>query len=406
MKKTILFLWVLLLPGVATVFAESGDFGENNALHWELNNSTLTISGTGAMPNYSNSGFVPWYSYRFSIETVMIEDGVTSIGDYVFYDCENLASVTIGNSVESIGNYVFYGCDNLASVIIPEGVTGIGDYIFYGCGNLALVILPEGMMSIGDYAFYDCYGITSLTIPVGVTSIGEWAFSGCNFTSLTIPEGVTGIGDFTFSGCNSLLSVTIPNSVTSIGIAAFSYCNHLISIIIPNRVTSIGGSAFNFCSRLISVIIGNGVTSIGDGAFYYCTELTSVTNLNPTPQAIDADMFNNVAVENATLYVPAGSVAAYEDSPVWGAFGTITAYVPSAIDAPATANAIRIYSDPATGSFRIEGLTAPTQVTVSNANGQTVLRQTVREGENIATGYLPSGVYLVNVNGQTIKIIQ
>jgi hypothetical protein len=314
MKKTILFLLVLLLPGVATVFAQGGDFGENNALHWELNNGTLTISGTGAMPGYSYPD-APWYSNRSSIETVIIEDGVTSIGyrDFAIY-YSALTSVTIGNGVTSIEEEAFYDCSNLASVTIGNSVT-----------------------SIGEEAFYCCFALTSVTIGNSVTSIGEGAFR----------------------NCSSLTSVTIPNSVTSIGV----------------------------------------------WAFYNCINLDEIHNNSSVPQSINNDCFTGVNTTGCFLYVPTGSKAAYQTAMGWRSFQNIYEENVSAIG-EINPSAIRVYSNPATASFRIEGLSAPAQVTVISAGGQTVWRQTVGNGESLATGYLPSGVYLVNVNGQTIKIIK
>jgi hypothetical protein len=147
------------------------------------------------------------------------------------------------------------------------------------------------------------------------------------------------------------------------------------------------------------------VTSI-DRSFDNCKGLKDVTVGWSIPLPIDEDVFSGVNTAKVTLHVPAGTETLYREAAVWKNFGTITPYVPSAISAPQAANAVRIYFDPATESFRIEGLTAPAQVTVINAAGQILLRQTVREGENIPAAYLPSGVYLVNVNGQIIKIIK
>jgi hypothetical protein len=154
------------------------------------------------------------------------------------------------------------------------------------------------------------------------------------------------------------------------------------------------------------VVIPESVESIGERAFAYCSSLTSVVNLSPTPQEIVGNVFYDLTLGNITLSVPAESVDTYKAAPVWKDFGVITAYTPSAINAPAAANAIRVHADPATGNFRIEGLAAPAQVAVINTGGQIVWRQTVGDGGSISTAHLPKGVYLVNVNGQTIKIIK
>jgi len=279
---------------------KQGRCGDN--LTWSLDDAgtTLTISGTGAMNNYAGDTF-PWYLSKATIKKVVIEDGVTSIGDYAFDGCINLTSVTIPDSVTSIGNYAFRGCTSLPSVTIPDGVTNIENYAFYGCTGLENLTIGKGVTSIGDYAFkncpgltsviipdsvtsigssafYDCTGLTSVIIPDSVTSIGSSAFYDCTgLTSITIGKGVTSIGDYAFKNCPGLTSITIPDSVTSIGSSAFSNCTGLTSITIPDSVTSIGISAFNGCTGLTSITIPDSVTSIGSSAFYDCTGLTSIT---------------------------------------------------------------------------------------------------------------------------------
>ena len=125
---------------------------------------------------------------------------------------------SISFKVTSIGNYAFYGCRGLTSVTIGNSVTSIGDNAFYNCSGLTSVTIPNSVTSIGNYAFFNCSGLTSVAIPNSVTSIGGYAFKNCSgLTSVTIPNSVTSIGMQTFCGCRGLTSVTIPNSVTSIG---------------------------------------------------------------------------------------------------------------------------------------------------------------------------------------------
>ena len=242
----------------------------------------LTISGSGKMADYtrsySPSDSAPWDSKCDKITSIVLTDGVTSIGNYAFYGCSNLASVTIPDGVSSIGQRAFSGCSGLTSVTIPEGVTSIGNATFDGCSSLTSVSIPEGVTSIGDYAFDGCSSLTSVTIPKGVTSIGHSAFDGCSsLTSVTIPDGVTSIGWSTFSGCSSLTSVTIPDGVSSIELTTFSGCSSLTSVTIPDSVSSIGSYAFSGCSSLTSVTIPDSVSSIGSYAFEGCSSLTSVT---------------------------------------------------------------------------------------------------------------------------------
>ena len=258
----------------------SGTCGYNgDNLIWVLTeNGTLTISGSGKMQGYSDSSVAPWYTKRTKILSVVVEDGVTSVGSCAFYACLKLASVTLPEGIKSIGYSSFQDCTKLAEVDIPNSVTSIGYQTFYNCSSLTSVTIPESVTSIGNHAFSGCSSLTSVTIPEGVTSIGWSAFYGCiSLTSVTIPEGVTSINAATFYGCSSLTSVTIPEGVTSIDSYAFQGCSSLTSVTIPDSVTSIGSFAFDGCSSLTSVTIPEGLTSIGDGAFSNCSSLTSVT---------------------------------------------------------------------------------------------------------------------------------
>ena len=263
-------------PPSETIVA-SGTCGDN--LTWKLDDEgTLTISGKGAMTEWVNSDSAPWKTYSNTINKVVIQPGVTSIGGHAFSKCKNLTSITIPEGVTSIGSDAFSGCSSLTSITIPEGVTSIGEYAFYACENLKSITIPKSVTSIGNYAFGGCSSLTSITIPEGVTSIGLYAFQGCSsLTSITIPEGVTSIGKNEFSGCKNLTSITIPEGVTIIEAEAFRWCSSLTSITIPEGVTNIGENAFRGCSSLTSITIPKGVTSIEWGTFRGCSSLKSIT---------------------------------------------------------------------------------------------------------------------------------
>ena len=238
-----------------------------------------------------------------NVKSVVIENGVTSIGDATFYGCRSLTSIEIPNSVTSIGAYAFSVCSGLTSINIPEGVTSIGDGAFSVCSSLTSIEIPEGVTSIGDYAFNDCSRLTSINIPEGVTSIGKGAFYDCSsLTSIEIPTSVTSIGDSAFGECSKLTSIEILSSVTSIGDSAFQYCSSLTSIKIPSSVTSIEYSTFRECRSLTSIEISSSVTSIGTSAFFECRSLTTI-NYHGTPEQFSAitigsynDYFKNATV--------------------------------------------------------------------------------------------------------------
>ena len=297
--KFLLLCVVLLLSTIS--FGQSGTTGP---LTWSLSGSapnyTLTISGNDTMPNYSSSNSQPWYSYLNSITTVVISNGVTTIGERAFYFCSGLTSVTIPNSITSIEYEAFYNCISLTSVIIPDSVTSIGNYAFNSCYKLQTVNynainctsmghnvfsfttfwtlnIGNRVKTIPNNTFSGCRGLTSVTIPDSVTSIGDYAFGLCDsLTSIIIGNSVTSIGDGAFQNCSNLTSVTIPDSVTTIGAYAFSDCSGLTFVTIGNSVTTIGYSAFNGCNGLTSVTIPDSVTSIGVHAFGDCTSLQTV----------------------------------------------------------------------------------------------------------------------------------
>ena len=295
-------LLLAVMPRGAYALEEiaGGACGEN--LAWMLTeDGTLTVSGSGDMEDYSDSNSVPWLYSRSEITAIIIQEGVTGIGDYAFSRCNYVISVTIPQSVVRIGNYAFSDCSSLTEINIPKGVTSIGAYAFHDCTGLTSATIPEGVTGIGEWAFYNCYKLSGITIPKGitriedctfafcaslveivipegVTSIGADAFQWCTgLTNAVIPKGVTSIGDGVFYRCTRLTEIVLPEGVTSIGYAAFSQCHALATVTIPDSVTSMGISVFVACKSLTSVTIPEGVTDIGDSTFANCTSLSSIT---------------------------------------------------------------------------------------------------------------------------------
>ena len=209
--------------------------------------------------------------------TYSIRKGTKIICDRAFVDCKSLRSIVIPDGITSIGYGAFSGCKSLADIVIPDSVSSIGDCAFEGCKSLCSLVIPDSVTGIGEGAFYDCKSLISIVIPDSVTSIGRGAFSGCtSLTNIAIPDGVTSIGDCAFCGCESLSNIVIPDSVTSIEDSAFNGCESLNSVVIPDGVTSIGESAFLGCGSLTNIAIPDGVTSIGDCAFLGCGSLTNI----------------------------------------------------------------------------------------------------------------------------------
>ena len=315
--------------GIVVLSKNMSSIGKNafwgcNDLHTIINHSNLPLSVGG-----DDYGYIAYYA-----ELVLQDENLVSIGDFIFSDgtlCAYLGNDTTielpkdyNEGIYAIGNRVFYNHTDLASITIPNGVTSIGNYAFYGCNKLTAMAVPESVTSIGDYAFYFCSSIASITIPQSVTSIGSYAFSGCtgeatvncnipsasssyngvfygsDFSKITVgnnvnvignyafcdcnkltmanlPENLKSIGDYSFRNCSNLSSITIPQGVTSIGNYAFYGCSSLTSLEIPEGVTSISDYTFNGCKKLSSITIPQGVTSIGNYAFYGCSSLTEIS---------------------------------------------------------------------------------------------------------------------------------
>ena len=273
MKKFFITLLGLFIAFGA--FAQSGTTGN---LTWTISDGTLTISGTGAMPDYISYS-APWYSYKSSITAAVVSEGVTSIGRAAFYFCNSMTSVAIPNTVTSIGVGAFRGCNILASVTIPGSVTSIRSLAFEYCNSLTSVTIPAGVTNIEEGAFAGCSALTAINVNatnVAYSSVDGILYDktqtslvqcpGAKSGAVVIPSSVTSIGNDAFFGCSGLTSVTIPNSVSSIGAHAFSGCSGLTSVTIPGSVTSIGEVPFGGCSALtaINVDASYGDTN-GDG---------------------------------------------------------------------------------------------------------------------------------------------
>ena len=299
--------------------ANSGTCGDN--VTWRLSDDgVLTISGTGDMADFEWDG-TPWCSVSSQVKSVVIKDGVTSIGDCAFGGCISLTSVSIPDGVISIGFAAFESCSLLTGVTIPNSVTGIGDYAFGYCSSLISVTIPGSVTSIGEAAFaggstsvnvsrenknycsvdgglYDKQKTTifhpgkiqngAFRVPDGVNRIGDSAFFDCtSLTSVIIPKSVTSIGSLAFLGCIRLTNVTIPDGVTSIGDAAFAGSSTSVNVSRENKnYCSVDGGLYNKQKTTIlhpgkiqngTFRVPDGVTSIGDYAFDGYRSLTNVT---------------------------------------------------------------------------------------------------------------------------------
>ena len=284
---------------------------------------------------------------------IVIPNGVTSIGEYVFAGCSGLTSVIIPNDVISIGNNAFVDCYDLTSVTIPNSVEYIGSNAF----GFSSMSMPQSNINEVRIACLDdknfrkylsrtdiqttfhygsLYGkkhvilmngeeYTDIVIPSNVTSIGDYAFRDCSgITSVTIANNVTSIGSYAFYGCKGLQTVTIPNNVTSIGSYAFQDCSSVRELSIGDGIQKITGFSFMNCSSINKLYIGNGVGEIEDNAFVYATGIKEIHMASTTPPLCSsANVFYSNIYEVSTLYVPQNAKSRYREASVWKDFGNI-----------------------------------------------------------------------------------
>ncbi|MBQ3531615.1 MAG: leucine-rich repeat domain-containing protein [Oscillospiraceae bacterium] len=217
----------------------SGSCGPN--LSWSFSAGTLTISGSGAMDDFPESTFAPWYGFRDEIVRLNLPSGLTSVGDLAFYECKNLTAVTIPSSVTNIGRYSFTYCSGMKILSLGNGVKTIEEAAFSDCYALTSLSLPNGLQTIGQEAFYRCESITTVTIPASVTKIGMLAFGYCkNLVSATVNANVSEIPEFMFYKCQKLSSIKIPDSVENIGDNSFRGCDNLGSVYYNGENMSVG----------------------------------------------------------------------------------------------------------------------------------------------------------------------
>ncbi|MDR0320988.1 MAG: leucine-rich repeat domain-containing protein [Treponema sp.] len=251
----------IALPDTAVSIGPNGNTYNNGAFY----NFTVLKSFSGtALVTIGNYAF---YN-RENLTMTKLPSGITSIGNYAFLNCKNLALTELPAGIEIINESTFSGCEKLALKDL-SGITSIGNSAFYRCNNLALTKLPPEITSIGNGAFQSCTKLALTELPAGITSINDSTFGGCvNLAMTKLPAGIISIGKSAFSGCDNLALTELPSGIDSISEASFFHCRNLALTELPSGVISIGKNAFNTCSKLTLTELPSGVTSIGESAFY------------------------------------------------------------------------------------------------------------------------------------------
>lgn len=282
--------------------------GDNNLLaSWQELVDTYNLDISKNYNPYSTSEYVTSLKSiitnnfsNYSSLSLIIDNSVTSIGDYVCYGCGNLKSLSIPNSVTRVGEYAFAGFD-VSSLVIPETLTDIGMYSFAWSPSLTSVTLPSNMTSIPKGLLYASYALENIDIPSTVTSIEDNAFTNCtSLDNVVLPEGVISIGESAFAGCSSLKNITIPSTVTTFGNGVFAGCSSMTTTPNLNNITVIPQSFFANCRSLINVTIPNTVTTIGYNAFGYCTSLESI-DIPSSVTTIENGAFSDSGLTTLTI---------------------------------------------------------------------------------------------------------
>ena len=288
-----------------TAAATEGDFGENNCLHWEVKDSlldgkTLTISGTGAMPDFDfpNGNLAPWWNYKAlgmikagigglnlngikidpigDLKKIVIKDGVTNVSNYALFCLPAATQITLPESVTSIGRYGIALCAKLKGISLPKAVTAIGDFGLAG-NSFTAVSLPDGLQNLGRGAFDACPSISGMTLPAAITAVPDKCFNDCTKLLTVDYKGeVTAIGERAFEGCKSLTKAPIPAAVTALGNSAFNGCIALTDVTLPGGGTAVPDACFQDCTALADMKIPGTVTSVGHNAFTGCKALKDV----------------------------------------------------------------------------------------------------------------------------------
>ncbi len=248
------------LQNPASEDAETTEQIEENALEnqtagnisWSVSNGTLTISGSGDMPNYGwvwtdsfngqGYGETPWQGEISKITKIVVSSGITKIGDYAFAGCSNATSASIADTVKDLGNSMFLNCRKLEQVTLPKGIRSIPKAAFYECSSLKDIVIPDGVTLIEDLAFAECSKMVSASLPDSVTSIGDQAFRNCkSLREMKVPKNITTLPSYVFMNCSGMQSVSIPVAVKTIARGAFYMCDALQTVSYAGSTYQWGG---------------------------------------------------------------------------------------------------------------------------------------------------------------------
>lgn len=273
---------------------------------------------TFKMPNSVSNMGTSVFEYS-GISSITLSSSLQSIPENTFSSCFGLQSIQLPSSVKNIGSEAFYYCSNLKEIGLPAQLDSIGESAFRSCSALESINLPSGLQKIDARAFYGCAALTSLILPDSVLSIGSNAFYNCsNLTSVKMPALLEELGTYAFGWCENLQSITLPASLKRLGASAFENCRSLRSLNIPDSIQAVEDYLAGWCDSLQSLSLGKSVEEIGYWAFSGCDSIADLHVYASTPPDLEKEAFT--CYETAVLRVPAGTLQAYSEHPVWSLF--------------------------------------------------------------------------------------
>lgn len=230
----------------------NGVCGTQAKWQYNIDEKKLTIFGTGEMYNYTAKEPAPWQ--KLDILSIVVDDGITSIGNYAFTNCTWVGEIKLPDTVVSIGDYSFKSCINLTYISLPDNITTIGSFAFDGCKELPSINIPSKLNTLSSHIFTNCVSFTEFTIPSNIKTLENGVFSGCSgLINFVFPETVESIGESTFFNCSNLKNVTFSDSITSIPSCTFFWCENLTTVAIGKNAKNIGLTAFEHCDNLAEI---------------------------------------------------------------------------------------------------------------------------------------------------------
>ena len=276
--------------------------------------------------------YIPTYLFKYcpGIESIVIPDTVTALGDRAFERCTNLKEITLSQNLTIIEDNVFEACTALTEISIPDTVTVMGDSVFVGCAALTSAKWSAGMTSIEGSTFNGCTSLASFVVPEGVTIIQGSAFYNCvSLVSVELPGTLTTIRENAFYNCDSLISIDIPYGVTKIEYRVFMDCDALETVTMANSVTEIGGDTFNSCDSLKNVKLSLKLTKISSNLFRDCASLEEII-IPYFVTTIEGNAFNaspklaKVVTGEKLTYIPSNAFSYPNKTVFYGKVGSYT----------------------------------------------------------------------------------